>query len=425
MPGAIFNLWTNWTLSFRSLEMALRRAIWFGLLLAAPMLSAHPVSIVDIKALVHRDRMEMQIAVMPEDFLLIYGLYANAESRISTNDIAASAEKHKKYLLDGLIVRDTDGNRLAGKVVKVEMPALPAAGLPVADLMATTIIYHLEFPLAKPPTHLTFQQHFGGDAFAMPAIVNLEVTREGLPPEPMTRVPGDENVETIAFDWNEKSRAVTGDYAEEKAREEAKRKQELGITSYSATYTFIYIQNEEVRVEILMPLLTLEMWQPVARTNKDFIEVAEQRAARGPLEKFFTSQNEVKIDGVVVKPKLERLDFYGVDFKDFAMRAEPHRLSAWTARVGAILTYSTKGAPGHVDLKWTLFNNEMFVARAVVFAYDKGSRFTFYPQNPVFKWDNPGAPPLPAVTAVSDRGEVADCRCRIAAAQRVSRVRLS
>jgi hypothetical protein len=107
------------------------------------------------------------------------------------------------------------------------------------------------------------------------------------------------------------------------------------------------------------------------------------------------------IDGVVVKPRLDRLDFYGIDFKDFAMRAEPRRLSAWTARVGAILIYSTKGAPGHVDLKWTLFNNEMLAARAVIFAYDKGSRFTFYPREPLFRWDNPGAPPLPAVTAIS------------------------
>lgn len=387
--------------NFRSLVMAPRRAVWFYLLLAAPWLWAHPISIVTIEALVRRDRMEMQISVMPEDFLMVYGLFANAESRIATNDIAQSAEKHKKYLLDGLIVRDADGNRLAGRMVSVEMPALPADGLPVTDLMATTIVYHLEFPLAKPPTHLTFQQHFGGDAFAMPAIVNLELTREGLPPEPLVRIPGDESVETVAFDWNETSRPVSGDYAEQKAREEEKRKHEMGITSYSATYTFIYIQNEEVRAEILMPLLTLETWQPVARTNADFLEVAEQLAARGPLEKFFTGQNEVKIDGVVVKPKLDRLDFYGVDFKDFAMRAEPHRLSAWTARVGAILTYSTKGAPGHVDLKWTLFNNEMLAARAVIFAYDQGTRFTFHPQNPVFQWTNPGTPPLPAVTAVA------------------------
>ena len=30
------------------------------------------------EALVHRNRMEMKIAVMPEDFLMVYGLSANA-----------------------------------------------------------------------------------------------------------------------------------------------------------------------------------------------------------------------------------------------------------------------------------------------------------------------------------------------------------
>ena len=401
MQGAFSTHWKAITANLQSLGLAARRAVTLCLLLAAPSLSAHPISIVKSEALVHRDRMEMKVAVMPEDFLLVYGLYANAQSRIATEDIAKSAEKHRKYLLDGLIVRDADGSRLAGKVVNIEMPALPAEGLPVTDLMATTIVYHFEYPLAKPPTHLTFQQHFGGDSIAIPAITELVVTREGLPPEPAVCIPGDESVVTLAFDWNETSRSVTGDYAETKAREEEKRKQDMGFTSYSATYTFVYIQNEEVRVEILMPLLTLEMWQPIARTNADFIEVPEQRAARRTLEAFLTGQNEMTIDGVVVKPRLDRLDFYGIDFKDFAMRAEPRRLSAWTARVGAILIYSSKGAPGHVELKWTLFNNEMLAARAVIFAYDKGSRFTFYPREPLFKWDNPGAPPLPAVAAIS------------------------
>ena len=255
--------------------------------------------------------------------------------------------------------------------------------------------------MTKVPTHLTFQQHFGGDSLVIPALVDLVVTREGLPPEPAVRIPGEERAQVIGFDWNEVSRPETRDYAEAKAREEEKRKEAMGIASYSATYTFVYILNEEVRIEILMPLLTLEMWQSVARTNADFIEVPEQLAARQTLETFFTSANEVKINGVAVKPKLERLDYYGVDFKDFAMRAEPRRLSAWTARVGAILTYATKGAPGHVEVKWGLFNHEMLTAKAVIFAYDQGSRFTFTPGAPVFRWDNPGAPPLPEVTAIS------------------------
>ena len=34
------------------------------------------------------EEQEMKIAVMPEDFLMVYGLYANAQSRIATEDIA-------------------------------------------------------------------------------------------------------------------------------------------------------------------------------------------------------------------------------------------------------------------------------------------------------------------------------------------------
>ncbi len=377
------------------------RVLALALLFAAPALSAHPVSIIRSQALVHRDRMEVSIAVMPEDFLAVYGLFANGQSRISTNDIAVSAEKHTQYLLDGLVVRDAEGNRLAGRVLSVDLPILPAAGLPVMDLMATTIVYHVEYPLAKPPTHLTFKQHFGGDSVVIPSIVYLEVRREGLPPEPRFQIPRHDTGVTIAFNWNEQSRPMANETAAILAHEEEQREEAMGISSYSATYTFVYIQNEVVRVELLMPLLTLETWQPVPRTNADFIAVDEQQAARGTLEKFLTAQNKLRIDGVAVKPKLERLDFYGIDFKDFAMRAEPRRLSAWTARVGAILTYSTKGAPGHVELQWTLFNRAMPAASAVIFAYEQGARFLFSPATPVFTWNNPGAPPLPAVNAIS------------------------
>ncbi len=67
--------------------MALRRAAALGLLLAAPLMPAHPISIITSEALVRRDRLEMKVSVMPEDFLMVYGLYANAASRIATDDI--------------------------------------------------------------------------------------------------------------------------------------------------------------------------------------------------------------------------------------------------------------------------------------------------------------------------------------------------
>ena len=47
-----------------------------------------------------------------------------------------------------------------------------------------------------------------------------------------------------------------------------------------ASEAFVYIQNDEVRVEILMSLPTLEAWQPIPRRNHEVLEIVEQAAAR-------------------------------------------------------------------------------------------------------------------------------------------------
>jgi len=130
---------------------------------------------------------------------------------------------------------------------------------------------------------------------------------------------------------------------------------------------------------------------------------------------------ELKIDGVAVRPKLGRFDFFSIDFKDLAARPEARRLAAATARVGTILTYSTKGAPRHVELKWTLFSDKAPAVRAVVFAYDKGSRFSFTSEQPTFAWDSPGAAPLPKIDSVPAGQSAADDAARAALAETLLR----
>ena len=98
------------------------------------------------------------------------------------------------------------------------------------------------------------------------------------------------------------------------------------------------------------------------------------------------------IDGLEVRPLVRRLDFYGVDFKDFAVAAEPRRLSAWTARVGAILTYSTKGMPAQVAITWDLFNDRVLErARRRLCRRRSQTLSDFTRYQPTFTWKNPGA----------------------------------
>ena len=61
----------------------------------------------------------------------------------------------------------------------------------------------------------------------------------------------------------------------------------MGIQSYGAIYAFLYIEPSEVRVEILMPVLTFETWTDLPRKDRNFLEVAEQQAALPALKEFF------------------------------------------------------------------------------------------------------------------------------------------
>ena len=56
--------------------------------------------------------------------------------------------------------------------------------------------------------------------------------------------------------------------------------------------------------------------EPVIANIGDFLDIAEQDAARVQIEAYFRTGNPVKIDGVAAQPQVERCDFYGLDLKD-------------------------------------------------------------------------------------------------------------
>jgi len=390
------------TPAFMNAACTLRRClIGLGAMILLPIVAhAHQISLIQADAVVHSNKLELTVHVLPEDVLLSAGTFKIVTGRIATADIQKGVQTHPKLFLDGLVILDENGHRLNGKVTGVDLPPMAGDSVLADDLLATTIVYRVEFPLTKPPSRLSFQHHFTQQAFAMPVMAQMTITREGLAAGTTMEIPGGDNPETVVFDWSEAGGlSVSGASSGGAAK----------LPAYDVTDVYIYIQNEEVRVEILMPLSTLETWLPIKRANPDFLEPIEQVKPRIALAEFFTGQNKLQIDGLLVKPRLERYDFYGIDYRDFSVRPAMKRVSAASARIGAILTYSTKGAPHHMDLTWTLFNPKELAIRAVVCAYDKASRLSFEPDKATFTWDNPGEPPLPKIEAVAfQKGAIGD-----------------
>ena len=129
-------------------------------------------------------------------------------------------------------------------------------------------------------------------------------------------------------------RAMTVLYWKER-REWMKQRREalLGVTSYSATYAYLYLEPREIRFEILVPLLTLETWLPLQREEADYLSVAEQDAMEKALPGFLQEVCHTHIDGMEITAQLDRLIsslwIFGILRRNRSVRKWASRTREW------------------------------------------------------------------------------------------------
>jgi hypothetical protein len=208
--------------------------------------------------------------------------------------------------------------------------------------------------------------------------------------------------QTFRFDWD--SPLLASDAAQEDWESwfTEQREKTLGIDSYSSTYSFIYINNHEVRHEVLIPLATLAALIDFERADDRFLNVTEQDEARIKIEAWFSSGNPVAIDGEQTEPTFDRIDFYGLDLSDFATRAKARKVSMASGRVGVIMSHPTSRPPRKVDVTWDMFNHAIRSVDSVIFAYDETltTSFSKFLAYNTFTWVAQTNRQLPQLTPV-------------------------
>ena len=364
---------------------------WFCV---ATSVVAHPISMSNTLADCREDEVRVTLRVMLEDLVLFHGLKANSETIFSAADLRAAAKKHEAFLLKHFSVRDGQGQSLKGAVVSRDDSVIPDDGVRLEDLMKLIAVYELKYTPAKPkPAFLTFTQTFGGEKTVVPSIMEFMPLQTGVWIEkPVQLQPGQPH--TVALDWENPPDQAPQNWRELRKKRAEEFQKRLGITSYSGLYSYIYLTDREVRHEILVPLLTFEKWLPLPRANPEFIEVAEQDAARQKITEWFRGRNPVEIDGVPVQPILQRLQFFGLDIRDFAQNAEPRRVSAYQARLGIILVYPAKAPPNRVRLTWDSFQEAAPFLRSVVYDHEKNPTEEYFVRDqPRWEWTREGNPP--------------------------------
>lgn len=339
-----------------------------SLLVILRQLEAHPISITSAIVDVKERLVTAEIQILLEDLVLYHGLKSGADYRYSVADLDRASERHREFLLEYFSVRDATGNPVHGSITEIDRKNL-TEGVLQGELMTKSIVYRLEFILKARQEFLTIMQTFGGPQAVLPAVMDLMLLQNGILVEtPMQLTLGQPY--TAKFDWDNPPRQPPKGLAELRRKRAEQLEQRLGIGSYGGLYSFIYITAAEVRHEILIPLLTFEEWMPIKRRDPEFLEVDEQAAAREEIAEFFRTRNPVVLDEVSVEPKLTRLNFFSLDINDFALNAEPRRVSVFQARLGVILSYPADHPPERILMRWETFNQYAPFMRSIILIND-------------------------------------------------------
>jgi hypothetical protein len=360
----------------------------------------HPISVTETDIFVTRTQAIMRIRLFAEDLLLFQGLEPDDQDVVSAEDLSIGLQLHRNFLLEKVTLRDAAGDLYRGSVTDLRPFEIPAEGIPTTELMLHTATYELTFPFEEPPEFLTIQQDISDENFIFPSEMKLTLHQAGTDVTYTDSLKPGASV-TLRFDWSGEQLSEDATDEEWNAWFEKQREATLGITSYSSVYSFIYIEPAEIRHEVLIPLATLKTFLPLQHADPAFVEVEEQDAVRELIRGWLRDVNPTTINGTPIAPEFTRIDFYGLDLKDFARQAEERRVSLANGRVGIILTYrTTEESIREATVSWDKYHASLRKVQSVVFAYpDDLQRFEFSRFNPpednVFRWTCP-AENLPA-----------------------------
>jgi len=343
---------------------------------------AHPISLTDAVVDVRTDHVRIKLGVAIEDYVLYYDLQANKEFKYTADVLRERAKKHQQFILDRLQIRGADGKLLAGQLQGLDTTQIPDEGVLQTEIKSRRVSYQLKYPVTRKHRFLTIRQLFGE---LQPASMDCLLLHNGFLLEKARQLASGQTY-TIELDWDNPP-TQRPDYKTFRANQEEQLRKRLGIASYSTLYSFLYITPREVRHEILIPMLTLEKWVPLQRKDPDFLEVDEQKRAEASLEDFFSKGNPVTINGDVVQPHLDRVSFFGLDIRDFALNAPARKVNVYQARVGLIFGYRSAAPVRQLKLEWETYNQYAPMLKSMVFVNDETPFTQFFVKNaPGFQW---------------------------------------
>lgn len=165
-------------------------------------------------------------------------------------------------------------------------------------------------------------------------------------------------------------------------------KRQLRRTLQSGVRTFLYIEPYEVRHEILVRVKDMMTWMSFDLRGDQYIEEDEFDRVRTQVADFFMANEHVLIDGIQLKPILDRTSYVESSISRSRFIDIPERIPLNTAMIGIVITYLTDTIPQEVVTRWDLFSDR--IQKVTANMTDPAGPFPYdlTPDDNVLKWTN-------------------------------------
>ena len=334
---------------------------------------------------VEEDHVKIQLEVFVEDLSLFKELIPD-QFFSNTPVNRAGPEERMKSFADQTFQMVTDsGEKLSARLdlveprMRVERPS-PFAGtinpytgriIPGAPEDKRVLYAELIYPFQGQPQSLNFIPPLDEKGFPT-ASIGFICYHLGVPVVDFRQLT-DQNV--LHLEWDDPWYS-------------AFEKKQLKRNLQSGVRTYLYIEDYEVRHEILVRVKDMMTWMDFDLRGDEFIEEDEFDPVREQVAQFFMERENVLIDGEQLKPILDRTAYVESSMLRSRFIEIPERVPLNTAMIGIVITYLTDGIPQEVVTEWDLFSDR--VQKVTARMTDPAGPFPYdlSPDDNVLKWTN-------------------------------------
>lgn len=172
---------------------------------------------------------------------------------------------------------------------------------------------------------------------------------------------------------------------------------------FAPAAAFLYIENFEVRKEIVFRPRDLQAWIDLGIEGQSDIPPEQRDTILRKAGSFLDEHTPVQIEGRPSTGTLDRVHFIHRSLRTTGVVETEEPIDIHTAMIGAIYVYPVTSLPQNVTMKWDLFSQR--IARVPCVATDEagGMPGTLQPDDAILKWENflthPTRPAFMNVTA--------------------------